>query len=151
MVLLTDLHIAYNYVINQPASTWTTVGSYVGGSAIVATVLQFFKKKFNLDEARKLILFLAGFLSFLVAAANDYLQTTPQSPTTLVHTTLFLTAVATFVHCFAVSPTTEKLLPKFQAFFTAVATVQAAKKPLNTTAGTTSAVPEPAEVETFKV
>ena len=92
------------YLSSLPMSTWTTLLSYLGGAAGIATALQLIKRKYKLDGP-KLVSFLLGVFS-LVTSGADYLITnaaTSPLPTILGNGSKLL-AAAFFVHRFAVSP-----------------------------------------------
>lgn len=143
------MHQIINYILNQPSSTWTTIGAYLGGSAAIASVLQILKHKLNIAEAETLLTFLAGFMSFIVAFANYILQSTAQNPLALGRNTLYLTAAAMLVHRFAVSPIYTELVGGLGSLIKDAGTYRASVAPLSTTAGEAPAAP--ASVQTFEV
>lgn len=100
-------------VINALTSpTASTVYAYLGGSTLVAAVVQLVKHKFidNPGEAKKLITFLLGFFSFIAAFADFIVQTTAQNPLALGRNTAFIVSGAVFIHRFAVSPVYSKIV-----------------------------------------
>lgn len=112
------VHEVINYLANQPTSTWTTLGAYLGGSTLVASLLQVIKHKFKFADAEKLIVFMLGFFSFLAAFADFLIQSNPSLSALpwLGHATGLLMAGAVVVHRFAVSPAYYKLATKLQRF-----------------------------------
>lgn len=151
------VHEVINYLTSQPTSTWTTVGSYLAGSTLVASLLQIVKHKLNITEAKKLVTFLLGFFSFLAAFADFLLQANASNPLpTLGHTTAYLLAGAVVVHRYAVSPAYYKLgvqFKKFSGFLDEVSQYQADKK--NVAAVATTQVNQeldvPGNLEQFQV
>lgn len=120
------IHEVVNYFTNLPPSTWTTLGAYLGGSTLVASLLQIAKHKFNFAEAQKFVTLALGFISFLVAFANFLLQTSAGNPLPqLGHTTGLLMAGAVVVHRFAVSPGYYKLVEKLKKFSDVLAELEA--------------------------
>lgn len=105
------LHQVFNYLSNLPASDWTTLLSYLGGSTVVASVLQILKHKLNFANMEKLIVFMLGFFSFLASFADFIIQSNPNLSALpwLGKTTALLMAGAVVVHRFAVSPAYYKL------------------------------------------
>lgn len=105
------LHQIFNYLNNLPASDWTTLLSYLGGSTVVASILQVLKHKLNFAEAQKLIVVLLGVFSFLASFADFLIQSNPNLSALpwLGKTTALLMAGAVVVHRFAVSPAYYKL------------------------------------------
>lgn len=147
------IHEAYQYIVNQPASTWTTLGAYLAGSTVVASLLQVVKHKLNFADAKKLLVFAMGFLSFLVAFADFLLQTNAVNPLpTIGHMTGLIMAGAVVVHRFAVSPLYYSLSQKianFSKFLDDVAAMQAQKK---APAGSTAAqLPDEANLSQFQL
>lgn len=138
-----------NFVVNQPTSTWTTVLSFLGGSTIVASLLQVIKHKLNISEAKTLVTFLMGVMSFLVAFANYIMQSSAQNPTVLGQHTAFIVAGAVFIHRFAVSPIYTKVVGGLTSLIKDAGTYRASVAPLSTTAGEAPAAP--ASVQTFEV
>lgn len=113
------VHEVTNYINSLPASTWTTLGSYLAGSTLVATVLQVAKHKFNFAGASKFVVFALGFLSFLAAFADLLLQANAVSPLPqLGHVTGLLMAGAVVVHRFAISPAYYSVTNKLKGFNT---------------------------------
>jgi hypothetical protein len=112
------LNEVINYVSNLPPSTWTTLVSYLGGSTLVASVLQVLKHKFKFADAEKLIVFALGFFSFIAAFADFLLQSNPTLSALpwLGHATGLLMAGAVVVHRFAVSPAYYSLTARLQGF-----------------------------------
>jgi hypothetical protein len=112
------VHELINYIANQPASTWTTLASYLGGSTVVASVLQVLKHKFKFADARNLLVFALGFFSFIAAFADFLIQSNPTLSALpwLGHTTGLLMAGAVVVHRFAVSPAYYSLSLKLRGF-----------------------------------
>lgn len=96
----------FSYIVNQPDSTWTTLGAYLGGSALVATILQVIKHSFKIQDAKKLVTLLLGSLSLLVSLADLALSSgnNDQFAKTLGQHGAFIMAGAVIVHRFAVSP-----------------------------------------------
>lgn len=115
---MNSVHEIINYITSQPLSTWTTLGSYLGGSTLVASVLQIVKHKFKFADAEKLIVFMLGFFSFVAAFADFLIQNNPTLSALpwLGHATGLLMAGAVVVHRFAVSPAYYKLTAKLQTF-----------------------------------
>lgn len=140
------MHQVINYLLNQPTSTYTTLLSFLGGSTLVATVLQLLKHKLNIAEAKSLVTFLLGFLSFLAAFANYILSATSQNPTALGKNTALIIAGAVFVHRFAVSPTYNKVVVGLGGLIKDAGTYRASVAPLPTTAGETPDVAQQFEV-----
>lgn len=133
-----------NYIANQPSSTWTTLASYLGGSTLVASVLQVAKHKLNFAGASKLVVFALGFFSFLAAFADLMLQTNAINPLPqLGHVTGLLMAGAVVIHRFAVSPAYYMLSTKAQKFSKLLDEVDQEKKaqPANIPAEVVSTVP----------
>lgn len=112
------VHEIINYISNQPTSTWTTLASYLGGSTLVASILQVAKHKLNFADAEKLIVFVLGFFSFLAAFADFLIQSNPALSALpfLGRTSGLIMAGAVIVHRFAVSPAYYKLASKAQNF-----------------------------------
>lgn len=112
------VHEIINYITSQPPTTWTTLISYLGGSTLVASVLQVVKHKFKFADAEKLIVFMLGFFSFLAAFADFLIQSNPSLSALpyLGHATGLIMAGAVVVHRFAVSPAYYKLASKAQNF-----------------------------------
>lgn len=112
------IHEVINYISNQPTSTWTTLASYLGGSTIVASVLQIAKHKLNFANAEKLIVFALGFFSFLAAFADFLIQSNPTLSALpfIGHATGLLMAGAVVVHRFAVSPAYYSLSLRLKGF-----------------------------------
>lgn len=140
------MHQIINYLLNQPSSTYTTLLSFLGGSTLVATILQVLKHKLNIAEAKSLVTFLLGFLSFLAAFANYILSATSQNPTALGKNTALIVAGAVFIHRFAVSPSYNKVVVGLGNLVKDAQTYRASVAPLSTTAGET-----PAAGTTFEV
>lgn len=126
------IHEVINYLANQPASTWTTLGSYLAGSTLVAGLLQILKHKLNFADAKKVIVAATGLFSFLAAFADFLLQSNATNPLpTIGHMTGLLMAGAVVVHRFAVSPGYYKLvkqLNKFSIFLNQLSDFQKAQK-----------------------
>lgn len=148
------MHSIINYLTNLPPSTWTSVLSFLGGSAVIATILQFIKKKFNMDEMKKLVVALAGIFSYIAASASYLLTHAATSPLpTIAGNGTKLLALATLIHRFAVSPAGTKLAsvnantvqPWLQAVAKTKAEIKAAKGA--ETAPTTPDVPETFQVQ----
>lgn len=99
-----------NGIITTPASTWTTIGAYIGGSTLVATVLQLIKHKFSIVDRKKLVTFLLGVLSFVAALAELIISTTSQNPAILGQHTAMIAGIAVFVHRFMISPVYHKIV-----------------------------------------
>lgn len=115
---MNSVHEVVTYIINQPPTTWTTLLSFLGGSTLVASVLQVVKHKFNFAEAEKFVVFVLGFFSFLAAFADFLIQSNPTLSALpwLGHTTTMLVGGAVIVHRFVVSPVYYKLNTKLQGF-----------------------------------
>lgn len=143
------IHQIISYIANQPTATWTTIGSYLGGSTLVATLLQIIKHKLNITEAKKLITFLLGLLSFLTVFADYILSSTTQNPTVLGRNTALVAGVAVFIHRFAVSPAYDKIVGGLSSLISDASAYRATVAPQSTTAGLTPEVP--ATTETFSV
>lgn len=126
------VHEVISYLVNQPASTWTTLGSYLAGSTLVAGLLQVVKHKFNFADAQKLVTFMLGFFSFLAAFADYLLQANATNPLpTLGRTTGLLIGGAVLVHRYAVSPGYYKFIAqagKFSNFLKDLQAFQASQK-----------------------
>lgn len=140
------MHQIINYILNQPTSTYTTILSFLGGSTLVASLLQVIKHKLNISEAKTLVTFLMGIMSFLVAFANYIMQSSTQNPTALGQHTAFIVAGAVFVHRFAVSPMYSKIVDGLGGLIKDANTYRATVAPQSTTAGEA-----PASVQTFEV
>lgn len=144
----TLLHI-YEVIINQPAETWTTIGTYLSGSTIVVVILQFIKVKIikKPEDAKKLITFLLGVLAFAVTGADFALQNQALLQVQLAQSATIVLSGAVFIHRFAGSPAYKYLHQKLQAYSTfklEVAEYRAAK--------TQVALPEtPATPEQFNI
>lgn len=120
------VHEIVNYINNLPPDTWSTLGSYLGGSALVASLLQVLKHKFNFADAKKVLVFASGALSAVVAIADFLLQANSSNPLpTIGHMTGLLMAGAVIVHRFAVSPGYYKLATYFQKASTYLGNVEA--------------------------
>lgn len=112
------VHELINYLTNLPPSTWTTLASYLGGSTVVASILQIVKHKLNFAEARNLIVLALGFFSFLAAFADFLIQANPALSALpwLGHVTGLVMAGAVVIHRLAVSPVYYRLAAKLQTF-----------------------------------
>lgn len=108
-----------------PASSWAALLSLLGGSALVASVLQVIKHYFGLHDAKKFVTFLLGFLSFVAAFVDLIISTTSQSPQVLGAHTAEIMAIAVVVHRFIVSPIFSKII----LFLNSVAGYRASLKP----------------------
>lgn len=97
-----------------PASTWSTIGAYLGGSTLVATVLQLIKHKFSIADRKKLVTLLLGALSFIAALADLVISTTSQNPAVLGQHTAMIAGIAVFIHRFMVSPVYHKVVVSVQ-------------------------------------
>lgn len=104
------VHEVVSFFTNQPVSTYTTILSYLGGSTLVASILQVVKHKFSLQEAKSLVTFLLGLFSFVAAFADYIISATSQNPTALGRNTAAIVAGAVFIHRFAVGPLYTKLV-----------------------------------------
>lgn len=151
------VHEIINYIANQPSSTWTTFGSYLGGSTLVASLVQILKHKLNFADAKKLLVFVTGFFSFLVAFAN-FLMTSSASNALpqLGHVTGLVLAGAVVIHRFAVSPAYYKIaaqLKKLSGFLDEVQTLQAQKTAAKPAAATVAQAeaPDEANLAQFQV
>lgn len=140
------MHQIIHYLTSQPSSTYTTLFSFLGGSTLVATVLQLVKHKLNIAEAKSLVTFLLGMFSFVAAFADYILSATSQNPTALGKNTAILIAGAVFIHRFAVSPAYTKIVGGLGGLIKDAETYRASVKPLSTTAGET-----PGAGQTFEV
>lgn len=109
-----------------PASSWAALFTLIGGSTIVAVLLQTIKHYFGLHDAKKFITFLLGFFSFAAAFANLLISAVAQSPQILGAHTAEIMAVAVVVHRFAVSPLYRKLV----LFLNSVAGYRASLQPV---------------------
>jgi hypothetical protein len=147
-----------NYFNSVPASTWHALGAFLGGSTAIAALLQIIKHKFNITEAKKLLAFLLGFISFLASFADFLLQQNATHPLpTIGKLTIELIGAATLIHRFAVSPAYYKLAAKLanlQAWLDKVAAYEAGQKPavaapVAPTAA--SALPDEANLAQFQV
>jgi hypothetical protein len=142
------IHHLVNFIANQPPSTWTTVLSYLGGSTLVASLLQVVKHKLSIADAKKLVTILLGTFSFVAAFADYLLSTTAQNPTSLGRNTAAIMAGAVLVHRFAVSPVYNKVVLGLTGLLNDAAAYRASIAPVEPLAAT----PEPSvETPTFQV
>lgn len=118
-----------NVIINQPTSTWTTLGAYLGGSTIVATVLQLVKHKFSITDRKKLVTFLLGAFSFLAALGDFVISTANQSPKALGSHTAIILGGAVLVHRFMVSPVYHKVVVSLKSLVDDAKAYRAATTP----------------------
>lgn len=159
------VHEVINAIANQPTSTWTTLGAYLGGSTLVASLVQILKHKLNFADAKKALVAVTGFISFLAAFANLVLSNSTQlsglqAIPWLGHVTLLLLGGATVIHRFLVSPGYYKLaagLQKASNWLDAVKTVETQNKTTNTSVVTsavtsgTSSLPDESNLTQFQV
>ena len=121
-----------NYLTNISVDTWHTLGAYLAGSTLVATLVQIIKHKLKITDAKKLVTSLLGLFSFLTAFADFLIQQQATNPLpALGGTTATLIGGAVFAHRFLVSPVYYKVAAKltgFAAFLDEVSQLQAAKK-----------------------
>lgn len=99
-----------DYFNSIPASTWSTLGTYLAGSTIVATVLQIIKHRFSFADAKKFVTFMLGLLSLAVVLADWVITAAATNPTALGQDTAVVVGIAVFVHRFAVSPIYSKIV-----------------------------------------
>lgn len=99
-----------NYFGSIPVSTWSTLGTYLAGSTIVATILQIIKHRFSFADAKKFVTFMLGVLSFVVVLADWILSAASTNPSALGKNTAVVVGLAVFVHRFAVSPIYSKIV-----------------------------------------
>lgn len=104
------IHEVINYFGSIPTSTWSTLGTYLAGSTIVATLLQILKHRFSFADAKKFVTFMLGLLSFIVVLADWILSAAVTNPSVLGRNTAVVVGVAVFVHRFAVSPVYNKIV-----------------------------------------
>lgn len=129
------MHEIVHYIQSVPSSTWTSLLSFLGGSTLVASLLQVVKHKLNIAEAKSLVTFLLGLFSFLAAFANYILSATSQNPTVLGQHTAMIVAGAVFIHRFAVSPAYNKGVVGLSNLVNDAHTYRASVAPLSTTVG----------------
>lgn len=141
------MHQVINYFLNQPASTWTTLLSFLGASTAVATLLQILKHKLNFADAQKLIVFVLGVFSTVAASADYLISNASTSPLpTILGNGSKLMALAVIVHRFAVSPAYDKVVNGLGSLIKDANTYRESVKPLPTTPGET-----PVAGSTFEV
>lgn len=146
------VHEVINYIGSQPASTWSTLGAYLAGSTVVASALQVVKHKFKFADAKKLIVFVMGFFSFLVAFADLLLQANLTHPLPqLGHVTGLLMAGAMVVHRFAVSPAYYAITAKAQRIGKLLDEVEQENTNLPLPAVALNALPEEANLAQFQL
>ena len=118
---------AIEYVVNQPLETWLTIAGYLGGSTVIAVILQFLKKRFNIDSKKVVMGLLSSFTA--LASVADYLVTNNVGAPLpeLAHTWAYLMALAVVIHRFAVSPLYARLSAAVQRFLAKVDASQASK------------------------
>lgn len=99
-----------NYINSIPAGSWAAIFSLIGGSALVASLLQVIKHYFKLHDAKKFVTFLLGFLSFGAAFVDFIINASSQSPQILGAHTAEIMAIAVTLHRFVISPLYTKLV-----------------------------------------
>lgn len=152
------IHEVINYLTTLPASTWTTLASYLGGSTAVAGTLQVAKHKLNFADADKLVVFALGFLSFIAAFVDVLLQSNATNPLPqLGHITAALIGGAVVVHRFFVSPAYYGIAAKLKKFDTLLKEVEtqeakdSAAAPAAVTQPAASTLPDESNLAQFQV
>lgn len=117
----------WNYLQTIPLETWSQIGGYLAASGIIATVLQFTKKKFSIDGKKLITGLLATFSLF--ASVAEYLVThNPGSPLPEIGSLwAYVMAGAVILHRFAVSPAYYRIEAALRNFADKVDTYKAEK------------------------
>jgi hypothetical protein len=141
-----------NSLTSIPSSEWNSLFSYLGGSTLVATLLQVAKHKLKFADMQKAIVLVLGLLSFLVAFANFLLQNTNSVNALpwLSHTTGLLMAGAVIMHRFIVSGAyykTVEVLNRFSALLKEVEGEEKVKAELQATQDAVTKIPVSALTE----
>lgn len=105
-----------NYFATISPYSWQALGAFLAGSTVIAGLLQIVKHKLQIADAKKLIMFLLGFFSFLASFADFVIQQNAVHPLPDIgKLTVALIGGATVLHRFAVSPAYYKIVAKLTA------------------------------------
>jgi hypothetical protein len=136
----------YNALNSVPQDQWQTLLTWLGGSALVASVLQVAKHKLNFAEAEKAVVFALGFLSFIAAFGDFILQNsdTVNALPYLGQATSALMAGAVIMHRFVISGAYYKTiatLTKFKGLLKEIEAEEQAKADLDGAASAANKIP----------
>jgi hypothetical protein len=117
--------------------------AYVVASGVITVVIQYLKKKLDVDSKRK-ILAAVGALSFVPEAINE-LANHPEWANALPDNCAWLFSGAIVLHAFLVSPLTKKLATSLRPYLQAVAEIKERDSAQTSFPNPNAAISQPSE------
>jgi hypothetical protein len=106
------MHEVLEFVKALPPDNIASILAVLGGSTVVASILQLIKHKFGIQDAKELVTILLVILSTIASLADYIVQSGAANPDVLGKHTAFVLSGAVLIHRFAVSPAYAKIVEK---------------------------------------